>query len=285
MAVSKRTSSSAVDCEQCTHFTGSNGYVQIQLGCTKGHEAESEASLIRHHGCSDFDEAPRSVVIFRRFKHGAEFQGNGALKPRQAAARRTATSLAKAMEEFGDLMDPRQLEACRSAVAALDVLAKDLSKASALAVEHKKARDAAREHERHRNADALADRLLAGWSEAKIVECAEHLAAMDMPPARRWLERRRGRPVYNPQKVQAPSDVARRLKTAPPSARAELIAELRGQVADVLNELDNVISRDYTTRADFDVFSQLLRDSKAAKASIASLVADAVKRSATDPSP
>lgn len=272
--------SKTVDCEKCQHFTGRNGWARVEWGCAKGHAAESTVYLTRYAGCPNYREASRDELIFRRFKGSASHYGNDELKSRQTQAKRTANGLAKALAEFGDLMDSAQVQAGRDAVAALNRLAADIAQASTMAAAFKKREDQAREVERRRRGDALADRVLLDCTEAQIVECAEHLGAFDTTAAHKWLDARRGRSTLIGGNPWTANDLAQRWKRAAGDAKVELFAELRRELASALSELDQPVSREYATRADFDAYRQLLRDRSAAKASVAAVVADAVRQAA-----
>ncbi len=272
-----------VDCEKCLHFTGRQGWVRIEWGCTQGQQPESEFGLTRYGGCPTYREASRDELIFRRFKGSASFNGGADLKSRQMQARRTATSLSKALAEFGDLMDGAQVKAGRDAVAALSRLADDIARASTLAGAFKEREDAQREAERRKRGDALADRLLPDRTEQQLVECAEHLAAFDSAQARQWLEIRHGRPMLVESSIWSANDLAQRWRRAVAgAAKNELLAELRRDVAQALEGLDRPMSREYATRADFDAYRQLLRDRSAASAAVAVVVAQAMRQAAPD---
>lgn len=275
---SDKKAAKPVDCEKCQHFSGRNGWARVEWGCAEGHAAESTFVLMRYQGCADYAEASRDELIFRRFKASASFHGNADLKQRQTQAKRTANGLAKALAEFGDLMDGAQVKAGREAVAALNRLAADIAQASAMAEAFKKREDEAREFERRKRGDALADRLLSGWADGKVIECAESLAAFDTAAAHRWSEKQRGRALLLESGVWAANDLAQRWKRAPESAKAELLAEVRREVAQALASLDQPLSPAYATRQDFEAYEAFRRAEQAAKASVAALVAEAEKR-------
>ena len=273
----RRRKGASVDCEKCQHFTGRQGWIRVEWGCAKGHAAESTIVLTRREGCPDYRECPRDELIFRRFEGSASFSGNADLKNRQTQATRTANGLDKALADFGDLMDGQQVQAGRDAVAALRRLAADIARASELASRFKAREDARREAEHAQRLDALAARHLAGWSEVQVIECAEHLAAFDTSAAWKWLNARHGRDVLTASGLWSSNEVAQRLKRAQGAARTSLFADLRRQVAEALEEFERSQGPQYASRGDFDAYRQLLRDQRAAKASVAALVAGAAQ--------
>ena len=272
-----------VDCEKCLHFTGRHGWIRVEWGCAQGQQPESEFGLTRYNGCPTYREASRDELIFRRFKGSASFNGGADLKSRQTQARRTATGLSKALAEFGDLMDGAQVKAGRDAVAALNRLADDIERATALAGAFKKREDAQREAERRKRGDAVADRLVPAWTEQQLVECAEHLASFGTVQGQKWLEARHGRSMLVESSIWTANDLAQRWKRAAAgAAKKELFAELRRDVAQALDGLDRPTSREYATRVDFEAYRQLLRDRNAAAASVAGVVAQAMRQAASD---
>ncbi len=273
-----------VDCEKCTHFTGRNGWARVEWGCAKGHASESMVTLIRTDGCRDHRAAPRDTLIFRRFKSEVSFHGADGLKGRQAQARRIATGLQKSLSEFGDLMDGDQVKAGRDAVAALNRLADDIERAARMAIAYKAREDQRREIEQQRVGDELATRLLAGWSEAEVIECAQHLAAFDTYDATRWLASRRGN-TLTCDGFCTPNDIAVRMnRERDGRQRAALHAELRRKLATVLDTLDRPPGPSYATRADFEAWRQLMRHRRAANASVAAVLSTAAAAARGDQS-
>ncbi len=273
-----RRTERAVDCDKCTHFGGRQTWSKIEWRCARGHPPESTTTLSRRKGCDDYCAAGRDDLIFRRFKDQASYYGDEVLRNRQATARRTASNLAKSLQEFGDMLDGEQLRAGREAVNALNRLADDIERAGRMAKAFKAREDAQRAAEHARKLEALAGELLSGWSTEQIIECAAHLAAFDTSEGRRWLDQRRNRSVLVDSGMWEPNQVAQRMKRSSSDAeRQKLMRELRGLVAQALQTLYKPLASDYATRADFEAFQQLQRHRAAAKTAVHALIADVTR--------
>jgi hypothetical protein len=187
-----------VDCERCHHFTGRNGWSKPEWGCAKGHErmASQEYTLVRVEGCRDFAALSRDETIFRRFQLDAEWHGDATLKNKRSLARRTATSLQRALAEFGPVLDTEQLSAGKAAVQALVRLADDIERAGKLAVAHKGPADAERKVAEQARLDALVTKqlgLIDEADEAEVIALAHDLVAFtksDLDGG--WLANRKG---------------------------------------------------------------------------------------------
>lgn len=267
-----------VDCASCTHFRGRNGFVRVEFACAKGHPAESDIILTRFAGCSDFKSASRDELIFRRFRSSAEWHGDETLKKRQAAVRRTASLFAQAVTDFGEMMDGKQLEASKEAIAALNQLGNDIERAARLAKAHKLLKDRERKEEECRKVDALAAQLMAGWSDEDVVSCAEDaVQAVYSEQGRKWIYARRGtRDLSNESPMRATS----RLMTSdklqrqqPPSS----LLVIRRELALFLAGLAEARSKHAVTREDFDAYRAWRRDHRNAVASVDALIARATR--------
>lgn len=149
---SARRAVRAVDCDKCAHFGGRQTWARIEWRCARGHAPESTTTLLHAEGCDGYSAAGRDDLIFRRFKDQASYYGDEVLRNRQATARRTASNLAKSLQEFGDMLDAEQLRAGREAVTALNRLAEDIERAARLAKAFKAREDAERAAEQARQA-------------------------------------------------------------------------------------------------------------------------------------
>lgn len=274
----------AVDCERCQHFTGRTSWSRIDFSCGKGHLAESSATLQRLGGCADYAAAGRDALIFRRFRGQAEWHGDESLKNHQAAVRRTASSLAKSLSEFGDMLDSQQVQAGKDAVAALHRLGDDIERAASLAKAYKAQKDKERAEADQRKADELAARLMPCWTDEDIVACAEDLAQLcDTREGQRWLRERRGPDVLTEGGVFTLREDAQawhRAATAP--QKAARLAALRRNLAGHLLALERPTARYYLARADFDAYRAWRREQLAAKTSVAALLAQATRQAGED---
>lgn len=269
-----------VDCERCQHFAGRTSWAGVEFACEKGHTADSTVTLLRHGGCDDYKAAGRDSLIFRRFRGQAEWHGDESLKNRQAAVRRTASSLAKSLSEFGDMLDSQQVQAGRDAVAALHRLGDDIERAASLAKAYKAKKDKERAEAEQRKADDLAARLMPGWSAEDVAACAEDLLHLcDTKEGQRWLHERRGRDVMTESGVfTLREDVQAWRRAAPASQQATRLAALRRNLAGHLFALERPTARYYATLDDFKAYRTWRRGQLAAKTSVAALLAEAERQ-------
>lgn len=265
-----------IDCAGCTHFRGRNGFVRIEFDCAKGHPAESDITLTRFAGCSDFKSASRDELIFRRFRSSAEWHGDETLKKRQAAVRRTASLFAQAVTDFGEMMDGKQLEASKEAIAALNQLGNDIERASRLAKAHKQLKDRERKEEECRKVDALAAKLMAGWSDDEVISCAEDaVQAIYSDQGRKWIYARRGtHDLVDGSPMRATS----RLMTGDKLQRQQPASNLlviRRELALFLAGLSEARSKHAVNREDFDAYRAWRREQQRAAASVDALLTKA----------
>lgn len=121
-----------IDCERCRHFTGQAFW--LKFACAKGHtETDPEHDyLLYRKVCADYSEASRAELIFMRRK--STFAGGEAMKRDALQVKRTATTLRNltAEEALGQYLTAAELEHFRAAIAALDGLAPDLTRAATM---------------------------------------------------------------------------------------------------------------------------------------------------------
>lgn len=126
-----------IDCDRCRHFTGNAFW--LRFDCAKGHsEKDPEHNyLLYRKTCSDYSEASRAELIFMRRK--STFAGGEAMKRDALQVKRTATTLRKLTteESLGQYLTAAELEHFRAAIAALDGLAPDLTRAAKMGDKHR----------------------------------------------------------------------------------------------------------------------------------------------------
>lgn len=273
-----------VDCERCQHFAGRTSWAGVEFACEKGHTADATATLLRHSGCEDYKAAGRDALIFRRFRGQAEWHGDESLKNRQAALRRTASSLAKSLSEFGDMLDSQQVQAGRDAVAALHRLGDDIERAASLAKAYKAKKHKERAEAEQCKADELAARLMPEWSAEDIAACAEDLAHLcDTKEGQRWLHERRGRDVMTEGGAFTLREDAQAWRRATTTAQQNVrLTALRRNLAGHLLALERPTARYYVAREDLNAYRAFRREQQAAKTSVAALLALATRQAGED---
>lgn len=140
-----------IDCERCRHFTGQAFW--LKFACAKGHtEKDPEHDYLLYRKlCSDYSEAERAELIFMRRK--STFAGGEGMRRDALQVKRTATTLRNLTGEnaLGQYLSAAELEHFRAAIAALDGLAPDLTRAAKMGEQykedHQKAWQARREEE------------------------------------------------------------------------------------------------------------------------------------------